>query len=508
MTDYLQDNRNQSGIGRKSLRGGAISIFARGCNVVIQVGTTLCLARLLSPHDYGLVAIVTALVGFGPMLIDLGTADATVQKARISQAEVSCLFWLNLLIGGGLAVVVACCSPLIARFYREPELLKIALFSALVFLFSALSIQHYSLLRRAMEFQKIAVIDTASNVVSSVAAITIALMGCGYWALVAKPVLQALLGGVGVWLNCSWRPGLPEVNSGVKELLRFGMHVTGFTMTDYAGRSADRIALGYLLGASSLGYYQNAFLLYDNLLSVLVSPLHSVAVASLTKLRDNVEDLRSSWAGALSALAFFAMPMFGVLAVASQDVITLLLGTKWEPAGPLLSVFAVRGIAHVVERTLGWLHVAAGRSDRWMKWGSMSALAQLVALFCGLPFGMMGVCVAGAVATFLLFLPALGYAGRPLGIGYAQVLRVTGRQLVAAILSVGLGFLVQHLWLLDSPRGVRLTVSISSVLGAYVLLAVGVLRVTKPIRLSLSLMQEFGQNLGSRLGYKSMRACE
>ena len=245
MNTYFDDNQAKEGHGRRSLRGGVISITARGVNIVAQVGSTIFLARLLSPHDYGLVGMVSAVIGFAPMLIDLGTTDAAVQKSRISKDEVSALFWFNVGIGGGLSLLVAACSPLIAWFYHEPALQKIALVSSLTFIFSALSCQHYALLRRAMMFRKIAMIDIGANLFGSGLAIVMAYCGSGYWALVVKPILVTFFLAVGVWWECRWLPGLPKLTSGVKEMLKFGAHLTGFTMTDYAARSGDRVALGY-----------------------------------------------------------------------------------------------------------------------------------------------------------------------------------------------------------------------------------------------------------------------
>jgi PST family polysaccharide transporter len=425
----------------------------------VQVGSTILLARLLSPHDYGLVAMVFALLAFAPMLVDMGTSEACVQKTRVTPAEVSALFWLNVAIGGILTIVVASCSKLIALFYGEPELTSIALVSSLTLLAGALSTQHYALMRRAMRFQRIAMIDVSSNVISSIVAIVMALTGWGYWALVARPILAAGLSAVGVWLHCPWLPERPRLNSDAKELVGFGMNVTGFTMTDYVARSADRISLGYIYGAGSLGYYHNAFLLYDNMLALLAYPLHGVAVASLSKLRDSVDELRRSWAAALSMLSFVASLGFAVLAVTGQDFVVILLGQKWAPAGPLICIFAVRGIAHVIERTLGWLHVAAGRSDRWMRWGLLSAVVQLAAVLAGLPFGPVGVAAAHTVATFCLFVPALAYSGQPLGIGAKDVLRAVGPQTVAALATVAFGYTVQNLFFLDFSELTRLVCS-------------------------------------------------
>jgi PST family polysaccharide transporter len=486
---YFGENKAHAALGRESLHSGIVFVAARGLNIFVQVGSTILLARLLSPDDYGVVAMVFALVGFAPMLIDLGTTDATVQRKSITHFDVSALFWLKVAIAATLTLLLAGGSGFIASFYGEPALTSIALVSSLTFLLTALPAQHFALMRRAMQFKRMAMIEICSNLISSIGAIAMALTGWGYWALVAKPILASVLSAAGAWASCPWLPGRPRLTREAREMVGFGLGVTGFTMTDYLARSTDRIALGYFYGAGPLGYFQNAFLLYDNMLS-LSAQLHDVAAASLSKLRDRVDELKRSWAAALSSMSFFSMLAFAVLAVTAQDFVVVLLGQKWAPAGPLLCIFAVRGIAHVVERTLGWLHVAAGRSDRWMRWGFFSALFQLAALLAGVPFGLAGVATAHAIATFCLFLPALVYAGRPVGIEARDVLRAVGPQMLAALGTVAIGFMVQHAFLVDLPQLARIALSVPICLAAYLLLVVGVFRVTRPLELAFSLVHE------------------
>src|SRR3954471_1077193 len=119
MSRYFDAHRVDASLGRQSLRGGAISTAARAINAVVQVGSVLFLARLLTPEDYGLVAMVTALTGFAPVLVDMGTRDAVVQRVKISESEVSTLFWLTLAFGCLMALTVSAASPLIAHFYHE-----------------------------------------------------------------------------------------------------------------------------------------------------------------------------------------------------------------------------------------------------------------------------------------------------------------------------------------------------------------------------------------------------
>ena len=253
LTVYFKDNKNEAGHAGRSLRGGAVSLIARATNAAIQIGTVLFLARLLSPEDYGLVSMVAAFTGIAPGLVDLGTRDAVVQRSRISEGEVSALFWLTMVVGGGCALVVAACSPLIARFYGEPRLTSIALVSALIFVTSALACQHSALLRRAMKFRELGSIEVIANLISAAGAIAMALYGYHYWALVLRPLAMSLLLAIGVWLRCRWLPGKPAVTPAVKEMLKFGVHICGFSVSDFAGRSSDRIAIGYSSGAHALG---------------------------------------------------------------------------------------------------------------------------------------------------------------------------------------------------------------------------------------------------------------
>ena len=491
MTAYFGDNKVAEGHGRTSLRGGAVTMAARAVNALVQIAAILFLARLLSPEDYGLVGMVTALTGFATIFVDLGTRDAVVQRAHITEGEVSALFWIVLTVGCVFSFAVMVSGPFIARLYGEPRLTTIALVNSLTFVTLALTCQHQTLLRRAMRFQELAIIDVSANVLSAAAAIAMASWGLGYWALVLRPVAANCLLAAGVWLRCRWIPGKPTLTPGVKTMLKFGGHLTGFTMTDFASRSSDRIAIGYRAGAASLGYYTNALLVYDNLLDVLVASMHGVAVASLSKLRDDLEELRRLWSKALSTLTFYSMPAFGILAVTGQDVIVLLLGERWRSSGLLLSIIALRGIPHGAERTLGWLHVTAGRTDRWMRWGVFALCVQLLALAAGLPFGPIGVASAYVICMFLLFVPALAYAGHPLQISAAHVFKAVGRQLIGSLACVGIGFLLRATLLANAPAEIRIAALVFTYVAVYVALVVGLFRLRTPFTTVASLARGF-----------------
>lgn len=488
---YFQENAPVPGLGRASVHSGVMMMAAKLIGVVYQLTSIIVLGRLLSPHDFGITATIFALIAFGPMLVDFGTSESTSQKAHITEVEVSSLFWFNTAIGLALTIIFAACGGLIAKIYNEPALREISVVSSLTFIASALPIQHTALLRRAMQFRRLALIDIVSNAVSATVGITMAYYGWGYWSLVIKLVLQYFLVVIGAWISCPWVPGRPQLTPETKSSVRFGFGVTGFTMTDWLAQSFDRIALGYFFGFGALGYYQNAFNFYSNLMNLVAGSLHNIAVSSLSKLRSNLNDFRTSWARALSTVSFFSSLAFALVAVSGQDLIVILLGQKWAESGLLLSIFAVRGIAQISERTIGWLHVPLGRSDRWMRWGFVSAICQILAVSAGLPWGPIGVAVACAITMYLLFVPALTYAGQPALIGARDVLAAAGPPTAAGLVAVAIGILARNYLLADVPALVRLFASSLICLSVYITLTVVIFKIIQPLQLALSVVRDF-----------------
>jgi O-antigen/teichoic acid export membrane protein len=487
---YFEDHKESGDLGRLALRGGIASVAMQYGNGALQIAAAVVLARLLAPEDFGLVAIVTVLTSFAPLLIDFGLGDATTQRSKITRSQVSSLFWLSSAIGLGIAVVVAACSPLIAWIYREPRLEPIALYIAITFVLSGVSNQHLALLRRTMQFGRIAKIQILSTLAGIAIAIFIAICGYGYWALVLRPIASSLCVAIGAWLVCRWRPGFPVFDNEVKLMVRFGLHVVGFSVTYTVAKAVDRIALGLFYRPDVVGYYQNAMTLYDNSIFSALGQLHTVGSAALSKLQSNPAALRQKYEAALSAVAFFVMPMAAILSVTAEDLTLILLGEKWRAAGSLLSIIALRGIFQVVEGSQGWLHLSVGRADRWRNWGIVTAAVQVVAVLGGLPFGAKGVAMAVVMASLLIAVPSITYAGRPIGIGAALVIGAVGPQLIGAISTAAGGWWLQTTTLTDCSSFVRIFLSAGFCICIYLVVVVGLFRLTEPIKLAGSVVQD------------------
>jgi PST family polysaccharide transporter len=198
-------------IGRKQVAGGAVLTAAsQTYRVIVNFASGVVLARLLTPADFGLVAMVSTFLAFAVLIQDLGLNQATIQRARISDAQMSALFWLSLGCSAVLALLLAAAAPAVASFFGDSRLIALTVaFSSLVIVSGGRS-QQLALMSRDMRFMPLAVIDISTVTSSAAAGIVVAWLTSSYWALFAASLVSSLMGLVCAWMLCNWRPGRPS----------------------------------------------------------------------------------------------------------------------------------------------------------------------------------------------------------------------------------------------------------------------------------------------------------
>ena len=203
----------------RSVRSGLVTLISASAGLVLGMGSFAVLGRLLNPSDYGLIGMVSVIIGFVVLFKDMGLSMATVQQEKINHQQVSTLFWINMFISCVTASITVILAPFIAWFYGEPLLLYITLATAPGQIVSALIIQHQALLRRQMKFGTLAAIDITSQIASISLAIFMAYKGCGYWSLIAQTLACQTTNMLLVWSVTRWNPSRPVRNSGVRPML-------------------------------------------------------------------------------------------------------------------------------------------------------------------------------------------------------------------------------------------------------------------------------------------------
>jgi len=487
--DYFDVEYTKKSLKYRAVRGGGIIVLTRIISTLIQMGGVVALARLLIPSDFGLFTMASVIINFFFVFQELGLADATIQAPQINHDQVSTLFWINVAFGAAMTVVLIAISPAAAWFYKRSELTLVIIVSSISFLFYGFTAQHQALLKRNMMFVRYSVSDLLSQLISTMGAVALALLGFRYWAIVARPIFYSLSNWVCTWIFCRWRPGLPKKGSGVRPLLNFGANSVVFYIVNYFINNLDKSLIGRKYGAEQVGYYGRAYYLSAYPASQLSTPLFHVAVSTLSKLRQDAGKYRRYYLSAISVMSFLGMPASVFMAMMSKELVYILLGPQWSQTAELFAILSLGIGMNILSASSGWLFVSLGRTDRWRNWGLLSSGIMVVGYFVGISFGVKGVAIAYMVLTFSLTFPGILYGGRPIGIRFREIYSTIWKYILASVLAGAILFHLKSLAILENMIVLKTILSLVFYLCVYLALVVLFYRGIAPIREIVSLFK-------------------
>ncbi len=392
---------------RKSVRGGIVTMASQAISIAIQLASTVILARLLSPDDYGIIAMVMAITAFAGIFRDLGLSSAAVQKKDLTRAQQSNLFWLNVAMGTVLTAIVAAASPLVAWFYGQPELTLVTIALSFTFVIGSLGTQHGARLVREMQFGRRAVAAISGSIAGLITSVTLALQDFAYWALVWGLLSAGITTTVLLFILSPFRPALFSRNAGIREMLGFGANVTLFELVNYFHRNLDNVLIGKFWGTDALGLYSRAYQLLMFPITAIRGPINAVAFPAMSRLLNQPDAYRVYYRRVTHLLAFVSMPLTAFLFVASSPIIELLLGREWLGVAPLFSLLALTAFIQPVAGLRGMVLLSSGQSGRYAQWGILNAVCVSIAFIVGVQWGSIGVAIAYAVVNYTILYPSL-----------------------------------------------------------------------------------------------------
>lgn len=417
----------------RSVRGGAVTLSSQAIKFVLQMGSTVVLARLLLPSDFGLIAMVTAITGFVAMFKDAGLSMATVQRKDITHDQVSTLFWINVALSAAVMLVVAALAPAIAAFYSEPRLVWVTLALAGTMLFGGFTVQHQALLRRQMRFKALAVIEVVTMAVGIAVAIVMALMGFGYWALVGMTAAAGLTNAAMVWMLCDWRPGLPKRGSGVGGMLKFGGTLTGFNVMNYFTRNLDNVIVGAMLGAASLGLYSKAYGLLLLPIRQVNGPVSAVVIPVLSRLQDKPDRFRRFYLKAVLLISSATFPIAAYVAVDAETFVRVVLGEQWMGSVPIFQWLVPAALMGGINVVPGWLCTVLDHNGRLVRWAAICAPMMAAGFLVGVNFGAEGVAAAASLVWTSLYVWLIVWSCKDTPIQPLDILRSVIPALLASV---------------------------------------------------------------------------
>jgi O-antigen/teichoic acid export membrane protein len=417
------------------LRGGLAKAFAQGTNFVVRVGSLIVLARLLDPKAFGLVGMVTAITGVLNLFRDFGLSTAAVQRVSVTEEQSSTLFWINILVGSVLGLILAGTAPLIVRFYHEPRLFWITIVLATGFLFNAAGVQHSALLQRQMRFTALATIDIIGLVLGTAVGIGLALRGFGPWSLVFMTLTPTIVATVCMWFATKWIPGRPRKQIGLRSMMRFGGTVTLNGLVVYFAYNIEKVLLGRRWGAEALGTYGRAYQLISVPTDNMNSAVGEVAFSALSRLQNEPKRMKSYFLKGYSLVLALTLPATLVCGFFAKDIIQVLLGPKWASAAPIFRWLAPTILSFAMINPFAWLLFALGRVERSLKIALVIAPIVITAILIGMPYGPKGVAIAYSVAMVSWIIPHIVWCIRDTDITLLDVTKTLSRPLFSGIVA-------------------------------------------------------------------------
>jgi len=467
-TDAVANNLQQ-----KSLQSGLITFAAQPLKLILGIGSTAILARILTPGDFGLLAMVMPVFLLVDSLSNFGLETAIVQKENLDRRQADALFWRSLKINSILIGVTVLLAPMVALLYREQRLIGMILGLAVGAFSICVASQHKSLLKRQMRFGTLTIIELFSLLFSTAVAVAAAMWGWGYWALVLQLVVMQLIQSIAQWWVCDWRPRKyvrdDRLEAELSSTLSYGKHLTGFRFLTRIGMHLDRILVGCISGASALGLYQVAYKWAYFPFEQVYFPLFDVAVSSLSRVQHDPQLYRTYARRGLTPIFAFCLPALAFSFVEAPNLILLLLGEQWVEAIPLFRLLAVAVYVVSMYRVTKWLYVSAGQTQKQFRWGLIHTPIMIVAVTIGAKWGAYGVAVGYTVGTCLLTIPSVAFCLQNSPLRWRDFISAVWRPIVASLLA-GLGLFFARDFIVSDRQFLEFTLRWLTYSGIYIAL--------------------------------------
>lgn len=357
---------------------------------VISWTITVYVIRILSPNDYGLMAMAGVYIGFIILFNEVGLSAAIVQKKDLSQEDRSNIFWAVLFINLTLYAFCFFSAPLVAAFYNEPRAADLIQVLSIAFIIRSLGLVSNQMLTREMLFNRQSQTELIGNATGAVATLGLAMEGFGVWSLVYGNIITEIVGNLLVFLFYPWKPEFSFSFSKVKNLIQFGSKVAGARLFWYLSTNMDLLIAGKILGKTQLGYYSIAAQLAVIPLEKMVSTISRVAFPAFSTVQDDPALLRRYYLKIVNVVAFASFPVCWGIFLVADSVVPLFLSDKWLPAILPLQILCTVTAFRAIHMMNAPLEIAVGRPGVTMRNFVIISSVLALSFFVGSTYGLEG----------------------------------------------------------------------------------------------------------------------
>lgn len=389
----------------RAVHGAKWSFIDNISNSGVTFLVGLILARLLTPAEYGIMAMIAIFIAVSNSIVDSGFSNALIRKVRIDRVDYNTVFVFNLIVSIVLYILLYTSAPAISLFFKEPVLTNVLRVIGLILIVNALGFIPRTILVRGIDFKTQTKVSIISSVSSGLVGVGMAIMGFGVWSLVWQQLSRQILNSLFLWIFCKWIPRWEFSIKSFKEMFGFGYKLLLSGLLDTLYKNIYYVIIGRCYSPAQLGQYSRAEQFNMIFSSNLTSIVQRVSYPVLSSIQEEPERLREAYRQIIKTtmLVTFAC-MLGLAAVA-KPLIIILIGEKWLPAVSFLQIICFSGMLYPLHAiNLNILQVK-GRSDLFLKLEiikkTIAVFPILIGIFYGIEYMLWGSVLTSFIAYFL-----------------------------------------------------------------------------------------------------------
>ena len=361
----------------------------------------IILGRLLSPTDYGMIAMISVFSLIANELQNSGFKTALTNLDNPSSNDYNAVFWFNILMGGGMYAILFFCAPLIAAYYHTPELIPLCRYSFLGFVFSSFGAAQSAYLFKNIRAKQQAKAGMTAVLVSSIVGVTMAWKGYSYWALATQSNIYILLCTLFYWHYSPWRPSWHIDFKPVRRMFRFSCKILISGILTNINNSILNILLGRYYSAQATGYYNQAYQWNSKCYYLLQGMLAQVSQPVMTSIRNDHERRLRVLRKLIRFTAFISFPLLFGFGLVSKELITITIGNEWLNSVPLLQMLCISGAFMPLTTVMSNTILSCERSDIYLWCTAILGLLQIALMITIYPLGIQAMVAAHVTLNIL-----------------------------------------------------------------------------------------------------------
>lgn len=379
---------------------------------IVVLITTAILARILAKNDFGLVAVAVVAINYLSVLKDLGLGAALIQRKGDVKEVANTVFTINVLLGLVLSALTILVAPLVAAYFRDPQITAVLRWMGVSFIINAIGSVHTNWLVRDLDYRRKMVPELGGALTKGVVSIGMAFLGYGVWSLVFGQIIGAVASVILVWIVLPWRPRLTIDRKMARSLLNFGASVTVVDIITQITDNIDYVIVGRVFGLVPLSIYTLAYRLPEMLLIGNLWVMGGVVFPAFSTVQDKPSELRRGFLASVRFVELIAVPICLGLLIAADPIVRVVFGEQWLDAIPILRVLAVYAWVYSLGYHVGGFYKAIGRPDILLRLSILTLVVIIPSLLIGARFGLIGVAMGHLVAVLIRRVISLWLATR------------------------------------------------------------------------------------------------